>query len=778
MNVDYNPQLGYRRTLYPDTCDFLIRPLSWKEDEEGLLITAVTRMGRRAAVRVTFLTETSFRLRMIPEGVREDAGNPVLLPKGRQLGEFLEKEDRYEYRTSRLTLRFCREFWELSVYEGERLLTKEQAFDTNVDNRWKYLPIGFEVDGQGNCRGVRETMVLFSDEAFWGFGEKFTGLNKRGQLLHCWQKDALSTTTEDSYKADPFFLSSRGYGILLNTYTRCTFDMGCSSQVSYQMAAEDGVLDYIFLAGGDRDYRGILREFRDLTGPVPLIPKWAFGFWMSRCSYQNRQEIEDVVNRCLEEDIPIDVIHIDGWQRKENTGTWEWDTDRFPDPEGMIRWLEERHVHLSLWIYPYLTEASPLFAGLEQKGFFVKNTKGGTALFKAMADAECRSACFDFTNPHFLEWYEERAAKVLRMGVSVIKTDFSEAVPEDAVYWDGSSGVEGHNKITYLYARTIYDLMDKYGRKENRLPMLWGRSGYSGSHRIPAAWAGDSSSALNNHAAILWGGLSLAMSGVAFWGFDMGGFYNTAANGNECPPTEEEYLRSVELGFWMPLSRAHGKTPREPWHFSENALEIVRKYDHMRHRMAPYLYSAACESHLEGVPMLRPLLLEYPKDPTARYQELSCLLGGSLLIAPPFDRKSYEVYLPKGKWKELASGEIFDGGRYVEVSPGLEELPVFQRENSILPLLREEDCRFVPEGAFRQLEVQLFYDSDMETVFYDQAEDGRVRAFFLRAGRDQEGSLRVETNMEIARLTVTAKEAFAAVYLNGTLQEGTFASMQ
>ena len=773
MNVDYNPQLGYRRTLFPENCDFLVRPVAWEEEEKGLCFTVETQRGKQAVVQVSFLTETAFRFQMFPDGKQKEQRNSVFSPDLRQKAEFRQEKDWYEYGTRQVTLRFQKDYWEMSVYGKNGILTKEQMFDTNVDNRWKYLPIGFDTDAGGNCCKVRETMYLFSDEAFWGFGEKFTGLNKRGQLLHCWQKDALSTNTEDSYKAHPFFISSRGYGILLNTFTRCSFDMGCTSQVSYQMASEDGYLDYIFLAGEDRDYKGILRSYLQLTGPVPMIPKWAFGFWMSKCSYQNRQEIEDVVNRCLAEDIPIDVIHIDGWQKWEEAGTWQWDLESFPDPEGMIRWLEERHVHLSLWIYPYLVEESPMFQELEKKGYFVKNTRGETALFYSMADAKCRSACFDFTNPHFLEWYQERVMKVLRMGVSVVKTDFSEAVPEDAVYFDGSSGVEGHNKITYLYASTIYALMEKCGKETGRLPMLWGRSGYAGSHRIPAAWAGDSSSALNNHAAILRGGLSLAMSGVAFWGFDMGGFYNTAANGNECPPSEEEYLRSVELGFWMPLSRAHGKTPREPWNFSMEALQTVRRFDKMRHRMVPYLYSAACESHLTGVPMLRPLLLEFQRDPSAAYQELSYMLGDSLLAAPPFDRETYEVYLPEGKWRNLLTDEILEGGKYVTLSPGLEELPVFQRENTVLPLLGEEDCRYVPEGTFRKMELQLFYCSDMSIVFYDRDADGRIREFSLRAKRGENNGLYVDTDMDISGIRLITEEMFDGIYVNGVLLQYT-----
>lgn len=867
MNDEYNPQLGYRRTLFGEEYDFLTHLCSCRVQEKALILEAETYRGRKAAVRVEFLTETVFRFRMFPSGKQESCGNPVIAPgtpaqakmgdpviptegsSQAQMGNPMispdesgmaktdnpftamlsgeapsyrenenpygstcetapetqdlcvaqrgilksaqclslscpeiqdlriaqrgavnegnsilkESEHWYEYGNDQIRVRFRKEYWEMSVSLMGKELTKEQIFDTNVDNRWKMLPLGFCCDETGRCTSVYENMYLYSDEAFWGFGEKFTDFNKRGQVLQCWQKDALSTNTEDSYKSHPFFMSSRGYAVLLNTFSRCTFDMGRSSQVSYQMRAEDDSLDYIFFAEPSGDYKKLLQQYIALTGPIPMIPKWAFGFWMSRCSYQNRGQIEEVVNRAQKEDLPLDVIHIDGWQRKDALGTWEWDTERFPDPEGMIRWLQERKIYLSIWNYPYVTEDSSMFHELEARGYFVKNKKGETALFYAMADAPCRAACYDFTNPEFLDWYQDRIEVILKMGVSVIKTDFSEAVPEDVRFYDGSSGIEGHNKLTYLYAKTVYDAMKKHGMQEGREPLLWGRSGYAGSHRIPAAWAGDSSSALNNHSAVLRGGLSIALSGVSFWGFDLGGFYNTDASGDECPPTEEEYIRSVELGMLMPLARAHGKTPREPWNISARAMDIVRRYDIARHRMAPYLYSAACESSIEGIPMLRPLLLEFPGDPTARMQELSYMLGGSLLVAPPFDRKEYEVYLPEGRWLNLSDGTVLDGKQYIHVSPALEELPVFQRADSILPLLDEKSCGHVPEGTFQDMEVTLFFESDMECRFYDRDSEGQVHAYYFRAyTKELDDHLYIETDMNITKINLKAKEDFCA----------------
>ena len=216
MNVEYNPQLGYRRTIFEGNFDFLLRIADCRA-ENGLTFTVDTYKGRKADVKISFLRKDVFRFQMFPAGKPEKGGNPVFDFPDTGEGELKESGEYYEYGTERLVLRFKKAYWEMSVLFDGKPLTREQIFDTNVDNRWKYLPVGYTCDEEGNWNRVWESMYLYSDEAFWGFGEKFTGLNKRGQRLNCWQRDALCTNTEDSYKGHPFFISSRGYAVLLNT---------------------------------------------------------------------------------------------------------------------------------------------------------------------------------------------------------------------------------------------------------------------------------------------------------------------------------------------------------------------------------------------------------------------------------------------------------------------------------------------------------------------------------------------------------------------------------
>lgn len=746
--TQYNPQYGIRRTIFSDEYDFLTVIESASVDEKGIRFLVRTWKDRTAAVCVTFLTPSVFRFVMVPELTADSHRQPVIEPASQERFEagnarFMEDEDKFIYATERLSLHFSKKYWEMSIYQNGKLLTKEQAFDTNVDNRWKQLPTGFKVNTRGESISTFEQFVLFSDEMFWGFGEKFTHFNKRGQRIKCWQKDALSTNTEDSYKSHPYFTSSRGYSILLNTFTRSSFDMGASSWISYQIGSDDPVLDYIFLAEESRDYKRLLQQYLQITGQIPMIPQWALGFWMSKCSYRSRKEIEDVIDEADRLGIGIDVIHIDNWQKPDMTGVWEWDTERFPDPEGMIRELKEKKIHLSLWNYPYLKEDSPAFQSLAERGFFVKDKEGQPAMFKSTADSVVLCACFDFTNPEFLEWYKERVKKIVRMGVSVIKTDFSEAVPEEVVFHNGMSGCEGHNLLTYLYAKNIYTWMNEICEKRGELPLLWGRSGYVGSHTIPAAWAGDSSSDKANHSAILQAGLGMAMSGVSFWGYDLGGFYNTGYTGNEKRPDVEDYLSSVQMGLWMPLSRAHGKTPREPWQYGDLALEKVKEWINFRHRFTPYLYHTACQSHLFGIPMLRPLVMEYPDDPVAKIQNLSYMLGDSLLIAPGFDRDEYDLYLPEGQWRNMESKEVYEGRSFVPVenksfADGGTSLLVFQKEGTSIPLLAQSEVMRVPDGTWKEedLDFMTFTTRDITEKIYIPGESREPEYITIQAKKN------------------------------------------
>lgn len=755
--VSYNPQLGYLKTVFEGDFDFLTGVKSYEANGSGILFTVGTYQGNTARAVISRVGDISARFRMYPPGCEKAFDNSIYDLAEKEWTKVSENDAYIVLSGGRIEVRVRKYPWEVSYYLDGKLKTREQIYDSNVDNMCKNLPIGFSYNEQKEVASVHETMYLYSDEEFYGFGEKFTDFGKRGQTIHCWQSDALSTNTEKSYKNHPFFMSSRGYAILLNTYTRSCFAMGSFSGVAYNMQADDRVLDYYIWM--EKDYKALLGAYIGQTGEIPMIPKWAFGLWMSKCSYMSQEEVHSVVEKAKERGTKIDVIHIDGWQVEKDAGAWVWDYERFPDPEGMVKYLKENGIRLSLWNYPYIEEGSEYFKEAEEKGFLVKNKDGEVSRFYATAMSKTKVGCFDFTNPDLVEWYRERVKAVAALGIGAIKTDFSEAVPKDAVYFDGSDGLQGHNKLTFLYAKTVYESMKEVKEPLGERAMLWGRSGFAGSHTIPAAWAGDSSTHLNNHACVLRGGLSGAMSGIPFWGFDMGGFYNTDHEGYECRPTEEEYIRSCQFGFFNTLSRCHGKTAREPWQFGDRAEMIFREFLEQRHRLLPYLYSMSYRTHRTGIPMIRPVVMEYPKDRTARSVELEYFLGEHLLVAPVFDQEEPEVYLPEGIWTDWFTGERLTGGRWVKREKQIKALPVFIRENAMIPCLCEipEDIDTLSE----RLQVILSFGDHISDTYYD--DDGLKK---LEAVAEQ-GILKVETDLPVALLHVYTEAALEKAVING-----------
>lgn len=724
------------------TRDFLDHITAYNPETCGISFETATFRGNSALVQIDFISDTAFRFRMYPHGQKPKLCNqvfdfpPVAKCTVRDEGDFLFVS------TSRLTLKFRKCPWQMTIVLDGEEVTFQQIQDHNVDQKYKAVPVGFTLDEKGNVTDAFETMYLYCDESFYGFGEKFDSFDKRGKRVTVWQRDAQSTNSDISYKGMPYFMSSTGYSVLMNTFTRTHFNMGATSAVSYTMETEDPYLDYYMFC--NRDYKGLISDYTALSGRSAMIPKWAFGFWMSRMSYMSRAELEEIVCQMEDFGMSVDVVHIDAWQPnfedsflpsgKEDL--LSFDEVRFPNPEGMIRWLGERGIKLSLWMFPYVQAIDPegrlskQYTSMRDKGYLVKNRQGEPIVFSpGEGDTDAwRVAALDFTNPGLVEYMKGRIKRLMRMGVGVMKTDFSEELPEDSVFFDGTTGRQSHNKYPLLYAKTIYEASLEAKAEMGQKALLWGRSGYAGSQNYPANWAGDSSASRNNLAAILCGGLNMGISGVSFWGFDIGGFYNCDYTGKRVIPEDEDYIRSVQMGLMSPLSRSHGQsTPREPWVYSETAQQAFRKINTLRYRMLPYIYSTGWETVKSGVPMMRAMLLEYPEDFAVRNVSRQYMLGGSLLVAPVFDQPRHHIYLPQGSWVDLETGERLTGGRWLVYPKKIDVIPMFLRENAMLPMV-ESAPRHIGDENFRDLTLVMNLTDRLEQVYYDDNVEGVCRA--------------------------------------------------
>lgn len=619
--------------------------------------------------------------------------------------------------------------WQIHIYETEgnrRLLfrslpaavfqhppTGESHLDgATITDAWPWFfrglfPLGFVQDETRNLTQVFETATLWHDEHFYGFGEKFSSLDKRGQSIQLWQTNATGNTWPQSYKNVPFFISTRGYGLFINSSYPIQYHMGDRSHTRYSFHVQHDLLDYYFIYGPK--IKDIIPRYTLITGAPTLPPLWSFGLWMSRMSYRSQDEVESIADQLRANDVPCDVIHIDtDWFEHPWVNDLTFSRERFPNPKQMIERLRAKGFRLSLWQLPYIATESRLYAEGARNGFFAKREDGSPYLINGFFGP---AAVIDFSNPAAVAWYQSKVRPLLEMGVSAIKTDFGEGAPPDA-YYANIDGLAMHNLYPLLYNCAIFELtQDVTGEG-----IVWGRSAYAGSQRYPVHWGGDPASLWEDLANLWHGGLGLGLCGFPFWSVDIGGFAGT--------PTRELYIRWAQAALFVTHPRAHGPIHREPWSFGEDALRIFRQYAKLRYRLMPYVWSSAVRSVETSLPVMRPLLLDWQDDPTTATIDDQWLFGEYLLIAPILDEYNERaIYLPDGRWFAFCSGQVIDGPRWISRRAPLDELPIYVRGGAIIPMAPE--MSYTGEKAWDPLTLLVYPFGRSSFTFVDK--DGVAR---------------------------------------------------
>ena len=552
--------------------------------------------------------------------------------------------------------------------------------DANVFSQPITLPLTIEESGEGDCASVG--WALAPRERLYGLGERFVAFDQRGQRATLWNTDAWGTTTAASYKNCPFVCSDLGYAVFAHTAARVVADLGATSAASASLTIDEGALDLFIFLGPD--LRAILRDYTALTGRMPRLPRWAFGLWTSRCRYQTRGEAEEAVARLRAEAIPVDVVNLDpAWLKIPGLNCdFAWNEDAFPDPAGMVRRFAEDGVKVCLWEVPYLAAGTPAHDEALARGFLLRDAEGAPirqidGAFRPDIDR----GLVDFTNPAAAAWWQDLHRPLLALGIAPFKTDFGEGVPPGARSHAGLTGRQLRNRYPLLYNRAVYAVTEEV----RGTGLIWGRSGWAGSQRYPAQWGGDPAATVAGFAGCLRGGLNWALAAPGAWSHDIGGFYGP-------PPSPGLYIRWAQCGLLSPLARIHGTTPREPWHFGDEAVRIFRDYAQLRYRLLPYLFAVAELAHRRGLRMLRPLVLEFPRDRAAAAIDDQYLLGGALLVAPIFDEGlgpvARPLYLPAcdDGWLDFWTGEHLAGGQFLDYHAPLDRLPLFLRRGRLLPL--------------------------------------------------------------------------------------------
>ena len=574
----------------------------------------------------------------------------------------------------------------LSVDEdGENIIVKSGE-STLTFNRERY---GFElrrngriitasnegalafIDGQ-NGNFMREQLSLQVGEHVYGLGERFGSFIRNGQSIDIINKDG-GTFTEQSYKNIPFYITDKNLGVFVNHTEEINFEVASENVSKVQFSVRGQCLDYFLFAGSSM--KDVLTLYTSLTGRVPKLPDWSFGLWLSTSFSTDYDEktVLTFVDGMRDRGIDLSVFHFDCfWMKDSHWCNFLWDNEMFPDPKGLIGKLHDRGIRVCVWINPYIAQQSEIFDEAAQNGYLIKRTDGSvwqTDLWQA------GMGIVDFTNKDAAAWFQSKLKVLLDMGVDCFKTDFGERIPtDDVIYADGSDPLRMHNFYTYLYNESVFELLKKE-RGEGEA-VLFARSATAGCQKFPVHWGGDCHSDYPSMEQTIRGGLSLMLSGFAYWSHDIGGF--------EDKSTPDVYKRWSAFGLLSSHSRLHGSTSyRVPWNYDEESVDVLRHYTELKKSLMPYINEARKDAEELGLPSMRPMVLEFQDDPVCAFLDRQYMLGDKILVAPVFSEDGMvEFYLPSGTWESVDGTDrrVLESGQFFREKRGYLNMPIYFRK--------------------------------------------------------------------------------------------------
>ena len=572
-----------------------------------------------------------------------------------------DKENEATMTTGCLAINIQKKGWKIDYsYKGKHITGNGYRSTSHVT-----------VSGAGEY--MREQLDLSAGECVYGLGERFAAFVKNGQAIDIWNEDA-GTCSEQAYKNIPFYITNRGYGVLVNHPEKVSFEVASEDVSKVQFSVPGEYLEY-FIIGGD-SIKQCLDNYTALTGRPALPPAWSFGLWLTTSFTTSYDEntVSSFIDGMKSRDLPLHVFHFDCfWMKEYQWCDFEWDKTMFPEPEEMLKRLKAKGLRICAWINPYIAQKSYLFDEGADNGYLVKTINGSIWQWDRW---QAGMGLVDFTNPRAVDWFKSKLRKLIDMGVDCFKTDFGERIPVNVVYCDGADPVKMHNYYTYLYNEAVYEVLSETQGVGEAL--LFARSATVGSQKFPVHWGGDCAATFESMAETLRGGLSLCLSGFGFWSHDIGGFIGTA--------TPDLYKRWIAFGLLSSHSRLHGNTSyRVPWLYDEESVDVLRFFTKLKCKLMPYIYSQACKSASSGVPLMRAMVLEFNDDPACKYLDQQYMLGESLLVAPVFNPEGEaSYYVPEGTWTNFLTGEKVEGGRWKTEKHSYLSVPLLVKPNSII----------------------------------------------------------------------------------------------
>lgn len=614
----------------------------------------------------------------------------------------------------------------LSVSEAGRMVFELEAEPEVLASCGRALELSFS--------------LRFPGKAAYGFGEKFDRVDQVGLKPLNYVVEQYSHQQDKSYMPVPFMFTDGGVSFLQIGFSRSRFDLSRSCEAGMLAAdiscrcPETGVLFEAVISRGSP--AELIREYTHQTGKPALPPDWAFGPWISSNGWNTQAEAEEQLGKLSETGIPASVMVLEAWSDEETFYIWndaEYEPrddggafryedfsfrhdGKWPDPMAFVNRLSERGLKLVLWQIPvikYERAEHGRQLDLDEKyavenGLCIKDGDGSSYRITEMWFGN--SLMPDFTNPETrCWWFDKRRYLTEQMHVAGFKTDGGEFLfAPEAYSSDGRTGYELHNEYPLLYEGAYHEFMtETLGPGKG---LTFSRAGFTGAQKYPAHWAGDQVSEFSELRGQLTAGLSLGLTGVPFWGFDIGGFAGDF-------PSTELYLRSVAFAAFAPImqfhseprygqyymtEREHWNNDRSPWNMAEanrdeTIVPVYRLFANLRMNLIPYILQEARYSSRTSRPMMAHLIYDFLESDGEAVLDIEdeYMFGRSLLVAPVINegKSARNIYLPNGRWIDLWTGETFEGGMSIERECGLDRIPVFVRYGSVLPAaLNENMC--------------------------------------------------------------------------------------
>lgn len=619
-----------------------------------------------------------------------------------------------------------------SIDVKKAMTPNAESYDINMagfDIKIVYSPFSFVISKAGEeiISSIKENSIQYKvtdgnivesrlllnikDESFYGFGERYNSLRQDGNTLDQFVYNQYKDQGLRTYMPMPLYYTTKGYGFLLSQDEYSYIDIGSTEKNVLIIGSEVESMKGHFVFGTVKEQVGMLNS---LTGPAELVPDWALGPWMSSNNWDSEAEVRKQVELTKKHNIPSTVLVIEAWSdeatfyifndakydekrdgsahRYEDFEFSKW--GRWPDPKGLVSYLHENELKCILWQIPIIKQITSLHHLQKSydeeyfinNGYCVKHSDGRP--YRLPEGWFKDSLLMDYSNADAKKWWFKKRQYLLDdINVDGFKTDGGEFVfGRNLLFADGRTGRQMRNAYPNDYIEAYYEFS-----KQNK-GITFSRAGYTGAQKFPAHWAGDERSTFDAFKRSILAGLSSGLSGVIFWGWDLGGFSGEI-------PSAELYIRSTQMATFCPIMQYHAESKAEhnqdrtPWNIAERTnhpevIDIYRYYANLRMSMMPYILQEAKKCVVTGEPLMRALILDYENDKNVHDIWDTYMFGEKMLVAPIIRESSNarDVYLPEGRWFHLFKEIWYDGGHVIEINAKIDEIPVFIKGNCIVPM--------------------------------------------------------------------------------------------